>query len=257
MSFSVLDYISFAWFILCWAGYSTFARHAAKRTDTLSSVLYLFRKEWVEKLSMTGMSEVDAELLGSLEKQVSFFASTSLLILASLVTVLSTASEMFMNLTSLAFVPEVTQQVIQAKLLLLIIIFTYGFFTFTWSIRQYGFCFILFGSSFNTVNYYKDAKDYSAVAVERNFKAMAKVLDRAAHSYNYGLRAYYFALAVLGWFINPWVFMTACAATVLVLYRREFKSTTVQALVTSRTILTGETVSPSDVAAKNSETKPE
>jgi len=135
------------------------------------------------------MSEVDADLLASLEKQVSFFASCSLLILASLVTVLSTSSEIFLNLSSLSFVTTVSVEVIQVKLLLLIIVFIYCFFTFTWSIRQYGFCFILFGSSFHTVKYYKEAKDYRATAVDRNFKAMAKVLDRAAHRYNCGLRA--------------------------------------------------------------------
>ena len=122
MDFVLLDIVSFTWFILCWVGYTTFARLAAKKTNTLSSILYQFRKEWVEKLSLTGMSEVDAELLASLEKQVSFFASTSLLILASLVTVLSTSSEIFMNLTSLRFVTAVSLEFIQLKLLLLIII---------------------------------------------------------------------------------------------------------------------------------------
>ena len=245
MEFSLLDIISFTWFIFCWIGYSTFARLAAKKTDTLSSILYQYRKEWVEKLSKTGMSEVDAELLASLEKQVSFFASTSLLILASLVTVLSTASDIFMNLSSLNFVAVVSVEFVQLKLLVLIIIFTYAFFTFTWSIRQYGFCFILFGSSFHTVKYYKEAKEYRATAADRDFHAMAKVLDRAAHSYNYGLRAYYFALAALAWFINPWVFMVACATTVYVLYRREFKSTTVQALINSRIVMKSE-ADPSD-----------
>jgi uncharacterized membrane protein len=234
MEFTLLDIISFVWFILCWVGYGAFARQAAKKTDTLSSILYKFRKEWVTKLSITGMSEVDAELLASLEKQVSFFASTSLLILASLVTVLSTSSEIFMNLTSLRFVTAVSVEFIQIKLMLLIVIFTYAFFTFTWAIRQYGFCFIMFGASFQTVKYYKEAKDYKPITADRNHHAMAKVLDRAAHSYNYGLRAYYFALAALSWFINPWVFMAACAMTILVLYRREFKSYTVQALVMSR-----------------------
>ncbi len=236
MEITLPDSFAFTWFLVCWIGYATFARRAAKTTDSLSSVLYKFRKEWIEKLSRTGMSEVDAELLASLEKQVSFFASTSLLILASLVGVLSTASDIFMNLSSLSFVSAVSIQVIQLKLLLLIVIFTYAFFTFTWSIRQYGFCFILFGSSFNTVRYYDRAHDYQAVAKKRDFKAMAKVLDRAAHSYNYGLRAYFFALAVLGWFINPWVFIVSCTLTVLVLYRREFKSTTVKALIMSRVI---------------------
>lgn len=241
MTLTTIDIIAFVWFLASWVGYTAFARYAAKNNSTgISSVLYSFRKEWVLKLSTTGMSEVDAELLASLEKQVSFFASTSLLILASLVTVLSTASDVFMNISTLPFVDVVSLEVIQLKLMLLIVVFVYAFFTFTWSIRQYGFCFILFGSSFNTVKYYKDASGYSATAKDRNFVSMAKVLDRAAHSYNYGLRAYYFAMAVLAWFIGAPFFMFACAATVFVLYRREFKSSTLSALVSSRRIDTDE-----------------
>jgi uncharacterized membrane protein len=184
------------------------------------------------------MSEVDAELLASLERQVSFMASTSLLILASLVTVLSAASDEFMSMPTLRFVEEVTPEVVQMKLLLMIFIFVYGFFTFSWALRQYGFCFILFGSSFNTVRYYKDSAGdkYQAKAMPRDFNAMAKVLDRAAHSYNYGIRAYYFAMAALAWFINDWVFMAACAVIILVLYRREFKSSSLTAMVAARLV---------------------
>jgi uncharacterized membrane protein len=236
MDISPLQIFSFFWFLSCWLGYSLFARKQAKKRNSLSSVLYRYRKEWVLKLSKSGMSEVDSDLLGSLERQVSFMASTSLLILASLVTVLSAASEDFMDMSSLQFVDDVSLEIVQMKLLLMILIFVYGFFTFSWALRQYGFCFILFGSSFNTVRYYKDNEKYQAQAVSRDFKAVAKVLDRAAHSYNYGIRAYYFAMAALVWFINDWFFMAACAVVIFVLYRREFMSSSLQAMVDARQI---------------------
>ncbi len=213
-----------------------FSRRAAKKRNSLSSVLYRYRLEWVKKLSVSGISEVDAELLASLEKQVSFLASTSLLIIASLVTVLSTSSDMFLNISTLRFVTEVPLEVVQLKLLFLIFIFIYGFFTFTWAIRQYGFCFIVFGSSFHTVKYYKESESYKPVAIDRDFEATAKVLDRAAHSYNYGIRAYYFAMAALAWFINVYFFILACAVTVWVLYRREFLSSSLKALVSARLV---------------------
>ena len=236
MDLSPLDIFSFFWFLSCWVGYSLFARKQAKKRNSLSSVLYRYRKEWVLKLSKSGMSEVDSDLLGSLERQVSFMASTSLLILVSLVTVLSAASEDFMDMSSLQFVDDVSLEIVQMKLLLMIFIFVYGFFTFSWALRQYGFCFILFGSSFNTVRYYKSDKEYQARAVSRDFKAVAKVLDRAGHSYNYGIRAYYFAMAALAWFINDWFFMAACAVVIFVLFRREFMSNSLQAMVDARQI---------------------
>lgn len=236
MELSALDIGSFIWFIICWVGYTLFARRAAKKVNSLSSVLYRYRKEWVKKLSISGMSEVDGELLASLEKQVSFLASTSLLIMASLVTVLGAASDKFLNFSALSFVPEVPLAVVQLKLILLIFVFIYAFFTFTWAIRQYGFCFILFGSSFQTVKYYKEEKDYSPIATKRDFEAVTKVLDRAAHSYNYGIRAYYFAMAALAWFITAYFFIFACGITVIVLYRREFKSSSLKALVSARLV---------------------
>jgi len=59
----------------------------------------------------------------------------------------------------------------------------------------------------------------------------AKVIDQAGHSYNYGLRSYYFSLAVLVWVLNTWLFVTAVATVVLVLYYREFHSKTLKAMI--------------------------
>ena len=234
-----LDIISFIWFAFCWLGYTTFARKSAKRTDCLASILYRYRKEWIHKLSTNGMSEVDAELLSSIEKQVSFFASTTLLILAALATVVgTTAGESFMSFSELPLIAETTIAMVRLKLVLLLVIFVYALFTFTWSMRQYGFCFILFGSSFKTVRYYKESDDFSPLAAGRNSKAMAKVIDRAAHSYNYGLRAYYFALAVAAWFIAPWAFMLAVSLITYELYKREFRSPTLTALLDSHNPIT-------------------
>ncbi|MDI9333491.1 MAG: DUF599 family protein [Cytophagales bacterium] len=52
----------------------------------------------------------------------------------------------------------------------------------------------------------------------------ASLVALAAESFNDGLRAYYFAFAVIGWFVSPLVFSIATAAVIVVLYRREFKS---------------------------------
>ncbi|MCW8949904.1 MAG: DUF599 family protein, partial [Sedimenticola sp.] len=73
---------------------------------------------------------------------------------------------------------------------------------------------------------------------ERERKAyairIARVASLAANNFNQGLRTYYFSLAVIGWFINPWLFMGLSTGIVWVLYRREFKSRTLEELITSR-----------------------
>jgi uncharacterized membrane protein len=58
----------------------------------------------------------------------------------------------------------------------------------------------------------------------------AKLLSLAANSFNLGLRTFYFSMAVLGWFINIWLFAGLTVVVVLTLYRREFKSRTLRDL---------------------------
>jgi uncharacterized membrane protein len=52
----------------------------------------------------------------------------------------------------------------------------------------------------------------------------AKVLSLAANQFNFGLRSYYFGMAMLSWFISPLLFMLVTIGVVLILYRREFHS---------------------------------
>ncbi|HTS52514.1 MAG TPA: DUF599 family protein [Burkholderiales bacterium] len=51
-----------------------------------------------------------------------------------------------------------------------------------------------------------------------------RVSHYAAEHFNYGLRAYYFALAALAWLLNGWLFMGSTAWVVFVLYWRELRS---------------------------------
>ena len=55
-------------------------------------------------------------------------------------------------------------------------------------------------------------------------KQLYGISSLAARHANDGLRAYYFALAVLSWFLHPVAFMLATAWVTAVLYRREFLS---------------------------------
>ena len=82
--------------------------------------------------------------------------------------------------------------------------------------------------------------------LKRYARQMAVVQDQAAHSYNYGLRAYYFSLAALSWFYHPILFMLASAFVVFTLFIREFKSKAVRAITEGQAILNQERdISPS------------
>ncbi len=215
----VLNGFALFWLLFCWTAYSLFAKRMAKRTHSLSSLLHEYRIEWMRGMLARDVRVGDASLLANLERSVNFFASTTMLILAGILTVLTKTGEGFSLFEHLPFTVSDSLMVLQMKLLVLVAIFVYAFFTFTWSMRQYGFCNILVGSA--------PLHDDQSVSVEEreNYAFhLAKVSDQAAHSYNYGLRSYYFAMAVISWFASAWLFIGAVTFVVMVLYQREFLS---------------------------------
>jgi uncharacterized membrane protein len=55
-------------------------------------------------------------------------------------------------------------------------------------------------------------------------------MDRGIISQNRGLRAYYFGLALLAWFIGPIYLAISAVWVVAVLYRRDFRSVILKTL---------------------------
>lgn len=214
------------WLFIAWAGYARFARRRARTDHCLASVLHIYRKSWMIEMLGRDNRIADTALVASLERNVSFLASTSILIIAGLITIMASIDKVYLTISALPFANEsMTPKHLQLKIILLLMIYVYAFFTLTWAMRQYGFCAILFGAA--------PAKYADIAESERHQYAVstAKIIDQAGHSYNYGLRAYYFSLAVLPWFFNTLLFIAAVALVVGVLYRREFHSTTLRALV--------------------------
>jgi uncharacterized membrane protein len=214
-----------SWFFICWTGYTQFARRRAKNTHCIASVLHRHRITWMKQLLYRDHLIADTALLASLERQVSFFASTTILILAALLTLLGTSDKLYLTLNELPSAFPSTLHEIQARLILMIGIFIYAFFTFTWSMRQYAFCSVLIGA-FPKANKNEPITEQH----QQHVINVAKIIDHAGHSYNYGLRSYYFAMSTLAWFVHPALFVFACSAVVIILYKREFKSNTLKVM---------------------------
>ena len=58
----------------------------------------------------------------------------------------------------------------------------------------------------------------------------ARISSLAARHFNRGLRAYFFALAALAWFLHPALFIAMIVYVLYVLHRREFRSKSLKAL---------------------------
>lgn len=167
----------------------------------------------------------DAALLANIERNVNFFASSCVLITAGLLTAMTATDKIQAMLGSISFAAPDSLVQIEFKLLVLIAIFIYSYFTFTWSMRQFGFASVLFGAAPSPDDDTVTANDRRSMAIYS-----AKVIDQASRSYNNGLRAYYFSMAVLSWFISPWLFFMATALVTAILYQREFLSKSLQAM---------------------------
>jgi uncharacterized membrane protein len=227
---NILDWVAFGWFITCWIGYTMYARRKARTRDCLAALLYQYRIEWMRDLLRHENRISDLALLGNLMHMVNFLASTTILVIAGLVTVLYSSDSVVELLSGHKFMHAPTEEQIQFRLLCLLLIFVYAFFRFTWAMRQHSFCSILIGAA-------PHVKPDAPALTEHEEKfalQLAKISDRAGHDFNYGLRSYYFALAFLMWFISPWALMFSCTLVVTVLYWREFKSKTLNFLISSR-----------------------
>jgi uncharacterized membrane protein len=220
---SWVDILALGWFSLVWSGYTLYAKRKAKVVSCLSFEMRRKRNHWMQQMLRRDNKMADVGLISTLERNVSFFASSCLLILAGLLTVLTSSERLSQVLSGLIPWSVQSETQIQIKILLLAFIYVFGFFQFTWSLRQYGFGGVLIGA----------APDGKALTDEEQLlyaNRTAKVIDQAGHSFNYGLRAIYFSLAALTWFIDAWIFMVVTVLVVLILKHREFHSKILKAL---------------------------
>ncbi len=222
MNIGPLDLFSVAWFFSCWVGYVLYADRSPARGRTLAAQMTRYRVQWMRVMMARENRILDSSIVGNILTGIAFFASTTILAVGGLFALLGAADRAVAVVQDLPFFTETSQPVWQLKVLLLIGIFVFAFFKLAWSFRLYYNSSVLIGAAPIAPVDEKAAP----VLAER----IARLLSLAATHTNSGLRAYFFALAALGWFLHPLVFVLASAFVVIVLYRREFRSRTVAVL---------------------------
>jgi len=173
------------------------------------------------------MRMVDIQIVNNLLRNTTFFASTTILILAGLAASFGAADTFVMVTTDLPFVQETTRAAWEIKILLLIFIFIYAFFKFSWSIRLHSYTAVLLGAA--------PGPPADGAVLSQNDLSYARELGRvstlAADHFNNGIRAYYFGLAAVTWFVHPMLVFAATVWVLIVLYRREFRSRSLRHLI--------------------------
>ena len=216
LGFTWLDVVALFWFFAWWTGYARFAVWYGERVPSLLSAMAHYRRDWWTRMIQRELRVIDTSIITNLANSSTFFASTTLLILGGLFALLGTTERISAVVGGLPFNRQAPEMVWELKILLLVGIFGYAFFKFTWSLRQFNMAGVLVGAAPPVPARAEDEAEF----IERAWR----VSHYAAEHFNYGLRAYYFALAALAWLINGWLFMGATAWVVFVLYWREFRS---------------------------------
>ncbi len=219
---SAIDWISLVTFFASWAGYAWFSEHSRSSTDSLIGTSRHYRLQWAYSMLERDVRVMDSTLIGNLMTSVSFYANTTIYIIAGLVAALG-ASDKLLSLTAeLPFGGAGNRELLEIKLMLLLASFVFAYFKFTWSLRQFNLLSILVGAA--------PVGKAGDPGIDRFAQRVAVTNNLAGDDFNRGIRAYYFGLAASGWLLNPLALGGLAILVLIVLFRRDYRSPALHAL---------------------------
>jgi uncharacterized membrane protein len=226
--FTGFDLIALGWFIAAWVGYAAVMEWSPHGRHGLNAVMDRYREVWMRRMLARDMRMVDMQIMAALQNGTAFFASTSLIAVGGALTLIRSTEEVLTVVAAMPFGIQATRIQWEAKVIGLAIIFVYAFFKFAWSYRLFNYVAIMFGATPLAPD--KDSRE----AIDHALRT-AHLFTSAGRHFNRGQRAFFFALAYLGWFISPLVFMATTLAALIVMWARQFASDALRAVVGSPT----------------------
>jgi len=191
------DLIAPAFFLLAWVGYALYADRGHDRPNLMRR-MHDYRREWMRCMLARDNRMVDTQII------------------AGLIAVLGAREQARAVLAELPLAVDGPPQLWDLKVLLLVVLFVYAFFKFTWAFRHYNYVLIMVGAV--------PSPDRVTEADRGVAERIARIATSTGRHFNGGLRAYYFGLPALSWFVHPWLFVAVTAWVVWIIYRREFRS---------------------------------
>jgi len=219
----IADVLAFVWFMSWWVGYTLFADRPGPGRRPTTQVMHEYRIRWMERMLERDNRMADINIVTAHMRSAMLFASITILILAGVVTILGNLGKAREVVSELSFATGASQELWEIKAFVLMFIFIYAFFKYAWCLRQFNFTLIFVGAA---------PLPEEVNARERQYypDRGAKLMDRGISAFNRGLRAYYFGLALLAWFVGPYYLALSVVWVIAVLYRRDFRSITLQTL---------------------------
>ncbi|MCB2011834.1 MAG: DUF599 domain-containing protein [Geminicoccaceae bacterium] len=208
------DMFAFAFYTMSWIGYGLFADFPGLGKASLMRRMHEYREAWARQMLLRDNRMVDVQVVNLLVANVRFFASANIFIIGGLVAAFGAAEKARSVIAEIPFAAVPSKLLFDCQMTVLVVTFVYAFFKFTWSLRQFNYVAILIGAT------PEGDSEESRGCADR----MALVSTRAADHFNRAMRAFYFGLAALAWFIQPWLFVLSTVWVLVIVYRREFRS---------------------------------
>ncbi|MBJ2138319.1 DUF599 domain-containing protein [Paraglaciecola chathamensis] len=221
---SWVDYLGIALFFSCWMGYRFVLERGEIGRKGLIGITHEYRLQWAMESAAREIPVACAGLTSNLMASVSFYASTTIYIIAGLFALVGSVERLLSFSEDMPFAQAVSSGLIELKLILLIFIFVNAYFKFTWSLRQFNFLCILIGGSPYHGN--MPSEEYRVKTAKR----MARVNSCAGNEFNRGIRSYYYGIAASTWFLHPVAFIVATIWVTYILYVRDFHSPVLEIL---------------------------
>ncbi len=213
------DWLALMAFFSLWVGYAWFSKARGQHEQTLLATTNRLRHLWMVQSTSRDPRMLDGLITQNLSHTPSFFSSTTIIIIGGLFALLGTTDKAAELVREIPFAEPTPILVFEFKILVLVGIFVYAFFRFSWSMRQYTFVALVIGAMPPPEEFDTGRRDRLVMA-----ERAGRLVGAAAETFNDGLRAYYFSFAALAWFFSPLALVIATALVVLILYGREFRS---------------------------------
>ena len=200
LDFTIWDYAGMAVFVLCTAVYHSFYAFWTGQhpLETVKGKIALYRRTWVKRILDRDEQMLAVQSLRNLLMTSSFMASSALLVIAVVLNYLLGIGPSGTATTAPG------DDLLKFKLLLLVVVYGYAFFSFLLSTRYLNHFTILVGADRDLIG---SVEPVDAVTFLTN------ILNRAGNRFTMGQRAFYFSLPAVAWVVDARAFL---ALTLLV-----------------------------------------
>ena len=141
-----LDWLALLTFFGLWVGYAWLAKVRGLRDQTLIATTNRYRQMWMLQATARDPRMLDGLITQNLSQTPAFFSSTSIIIIGGLFALLGTTDKAAGLVGEIPFAQPTPLLVFELKILVLVGVFVYAFFRFSWSMRLYTFVALAIGA---------------------------------------------------------------------------------------------------------------